>query len=138
MSDYLLDTNHASPLVTIGHPLRLKILHKVEEGDTFGLCVPVIVETKFGIGILPKVKSNLNEWQRLRTRLSIYTLDANDAELAVDLQLALRRIGWQLASFDALIATIALKYDLVLLTSDRDFHAVEGLRSENWLADLKR
>lgn len=93
MGRYLLDTNHASPLVTIGHPLRAKILVQREQGDTFGLCVPVITETKFGIGILPRTKANLEEWQRLRSSLTLYALDASDAELAVDLQLALRKRG---------------------------------------------
>lgn len=133
MADYLLDTNHASPLVTIGHPLRNTILKCLNQGDTFGLCVPVIVETKFGIGTLRRAKSNLAEWQRLRVLFPIYALDEHDAELAVDLQLALRKSGWQLASFDALIAAIALRYDLILLSSDKDFSAVDGLRTENWL-----
>lgn len=134
MGQYLLDTNHASPLVTIGHPLRTKILARREQGDTFALCVPVMTETKFGIGILPRAKSNLDEWQRLRPLLTTYALDAIDAELAVDLQLALRKMGWQLGSFDALIAAIALRYDLILLTTDRDFQAVDGLQVENWVS----
>jgi len=133
MANYLLDTNHASPLVTIGHPLRLKVLDRVEQGDTFALCVPVVAETKFGIGILRRAQSNLEEWQRLRAFLPIYALDANDAEFAVDLQLSLRRTGWQLASFDALIAIVALRHNLILLTSDSDFRAIEGLQIENWL-----
>ena len=133
MGDYLLDTNHASPLVTIGHPLRTKILESGAKGDTFALCVPVIVETKFGIGILPRAKSNLEEWQRLKALLTTYALDAHDADLAVDLQLSLRKIGRQLASFDALIAAIALRYDLILLTTDKDFQAIEELRTDNWL-----
>lgn len=136
MGSYLLDTNHASPLVTIGHPLRAKVLERRERGDIFALCVPVITETKFGIGILPRAKSNLEEWQRLQPLLATYALDVNDAELAVDLQLALRKTGWQLGSFDALIAAVALRYALILLTTDRDFQAVEGLQVENWLVNL--
>jgi len=135
MAQYLLDTNHASPLVTVGHPLRTKIIERREAGDTFALCVPAMTETKFGIGIF-RAKANLEEWQRLRPRFTAYALDASDAELAVDLQLALRKTGWQLASFDALIAAMALRYDLILLTTDRDFQAVAGLQIENWLVDL--
>lgn len=134
MADYLLDTNHASPLVTVGHPLRSKVLARRENGDTFGLCVPVILETKFGIGVLPRAQSNLKEWQRLKLLLTAYESDANDADIAVDFQLSLRKVGWQLASFDALIAVIALRYELILLTTDKDFRAVEELRTENWLA----
>jgi len=32
-----------------------------------------------------------------------------------------------------LIAAVALRYDLVLLTTDRDFLAVPHLMQENWL-----
>jgi len=137
MADYLLDTNHASPLVTIGHPLRNKILENLDSGHTFALCVPVISETLFGLGVLPRAKSNFEEWQRLKPLLATYGLDASDAEQAVDLQLSLRKSGWQLASFDALIATIALRYELTLLTTDKDFQIVEGLQAENWLVNLR-
>lgn len=136
MADYLLDTNHASPLVTIGHPLRAKVLEHRETGDTFALCVPVIVEAKFGVGILPRAISNLQEWERLCKLFTTYAVDGSDAEFAVDLQLSLRKSGWQLASFDALIAAIALRHKLTLLTTDRDFQAVEGLLTENWLLGL--
>ncbi|MCB0189396.1 MAG: PIN domain-containing protein, partial [Caldilineaceae bacterium] len=56
---------------------------------------------------------------------------------AVDLQLSLRKSGWQLASFDALIAAVALRHKLTLLTTDRDFQAVDGLLTENWLLGLR-
>ena len=95
-------------LVTFGHSLRSRILTHRENGDSFALCVPVIVETKFGIGLLPRAESNLEEWQRLRPLMTVYAVDANDAEVAVDLQLSLKDTGWELASFDALIATVAL------------------------------
>ena len=58
MANYLLDTNHASPLVTLSHPLRERILEKLDAGDDFAICVPVITETLFGIGILPRAKQN--------------------------------------------------------------------------------
>jgi predicted nucleic acid-binding protein len=34
---------------------------------------------------------------------------------------------------DATIAAGALHYDLVLLTTDRDFAAISDLKQENWL-----
>ena len=33
----------------------------------------------------------------------------------------------------SLIAVIALRYDLTLLTTDGDFQAIPGLRLENWI-----
>ena len=132
MAIYLLDTNHLSPLVTVNHPLRSKILERIQLGDEFALCTPVITETLYGIGILPRAQSNLAEWEQWRTAFLSYHLDDEAAERAAYLQLALRKKGWQLKTVDALIATVALKHDLILLTTDRDFSQVEGLKIENW------
>ena len=37
-------------------------------------------------------------------------------------------------TFIALIAAVALRYDLILLTTDKDFQPVVGLTQHNWLA----
>ena len=133
MADYLLDTNHASPLVTLSHPLRQLVSQALQANHTFSTCVPVLTETLYGIGILPRAKQNLAEWARLKPSILCYVPDENDARFAAELQLSLRRRGWQLETVDALIATIALRYDLTLLTSDNDFQAVPGLKLESWL-----
>ena len=134
MADYLLDTNHASPLVALGHPLRERVLRRIDEGHTFAVCVPVLTETLFGITILPRAALNRGEWQRLRLAVPCYLLDERDAESAADLQLALRRRGRQLETVDSPIAAVTLRYGLILLTTDKDFQAVPGLPQENWLA----
>lgn len=134
MTDYLMDTNHLSPLVTLSHPLRQRYFLGQQAGHTFALAVPALTETLLGISIAPRSTQNLAEWQRLIPGLTIYDLDRADAEQAADLQLQLRRRGWQLATVDALIAAVALRYNLTLLTSDQDFTAIASLPQENWLA----
>ncbi len=59
--------------------------------------------------------------------------DEIDGAAAAALQLALRRQGRQLVTVDALIAAVALRYDLVLLTTDRDFQAIPTLRQDDWV-----
>lgn len=133
MSDYLLDTNHASPLVTLGHPLRLRVLRQLDAGDSFATCVPVVTETIFGISVVPRAVQNRTEWNRLQPLLPCYSPDEDDAIAAAELQISLRQRGWQLETVYALIATLAVRYNLILLTTDGDFRAVPNLRSENWL-----
>ena len=65
--------------------------------------------------------------------LTVYDLDRADAERAAHLQIQLRRQGWQLGPVDALIAAVALRYGLTLLTTDRDFAAIPSPSQENWL-----
>lgn len=132
MANYLLDTNHAAALVTLSHPLRQRVLQRLQAGDTFAISVPVIAETLFGIGLLPRAAQNLAEWARLRPSLVCYAPDEVDAENAAALQRALRRQGWQLETVDGFVAVTALRYNLVLLTSDKDFAPVPGLKQENW------
>lgn len=133
MVNYLLDTNHLSPLITIGHPLRKKVFQNIRAGHTFAICVPVLTEMLYGIGTLRRAKQNQAEWARIKPNFHCYISDENDAEQAAKLRLLLRGRGWQLAAMDALIATICLRHNLVLLTTDKDFRAVPLLKKENWL-----
>ena len=133
MASYLLDTNHAAALVTLSHPLRQRVLQRLQAGDTFAITIPVIAETLFGIGLLPRAAQNLAEWAKLRPNLVCYVPDEADAENAAALRRALRGQGWQLETVDGFVAVTALRYNLVLLTSDKDFAPVPGLQQENWL-----
>lgn len=133
MTVYLLDSNHASPLVTLHHPLRAKILQARLAGDAFALTPPVIAEVWFGISQLSRAAQNRQEWMRVQTLMSVYGIDAQDGIDAAELQLALRSRGLQLETVDALIAAVALRNGLTLLTSDGDFAAIPGLPQGNWL-----
>jgi predicted nucleic acid-binding protein len=75
VTDYLLDTNHISPLVTIEHPLRAKILAQIQAGDTFSIATPALGEFLFGIGMLPRAERNMREWERLKQDFIYYSVD---------------------------------------------------------------
>ena len=49
MAAYLPDTNHDGALVVRTHPVRQRVLAARAVGDTFGLTIPVITETVYGI-----------------------------------------------------------------------------------------
>jgi len=64
--------------------------------------------------------------------LSLLETDEADALDAARLQVTLRRRGRQLGTVDALIAAVALRYNLTLLTTDNDFAAVPSLTTAKW------
>ncbi len=136
MAIYLLDANHASPLVTLTHPMRDKFFTALQAGHSFAICVPVLSEVWYGISLLPRAKQNREEWARLRVWLPCYSLDDADGDLAAELQITLRRIGRQLETVDALIAAVGIRYDLTLLTTDGDFLPITQLKKENWLEPM--
>ncbi len=133
MDGYLLDTNHLSPLVTLNHPLRERILSHYRQGYRFAIPLPALSEFLFGINLLPRAADNRAEWNKLKSSFNYYPLDHLDAQQAAILRLSLRKEGRQLALFDALIAVVALRYHLILLTTDKDFQPIPNLRLENWL-----
>ena len=132
MAEYLLDTNHISPLVTLGHPLRDRILARLQTGDIFSIIFPTLHEFLFGISILPRAEQNLEEWRQLKGLFKYYYLDEVLVEKSVELRVLLRHQGWQLELIDSLVAVTALQNDLILLTTDKDFQAVPKLRQEDW------
>jgi len=89
-------------------------------------------EFLYGISLLPRAERNLKEWERMKADFIYYSIDKNDAERSARLRLTLRQQGWQLGLIDAMIAVIALRNNLILLTNDKDFGAIVGLQQENW------
>jgi tRNA(fMet)-specific endonuclease VapC len=130
---YLLDANHLSPLVTVGHALRERIFSRLQYGDEFFVPTPALTELLFGIKMAPRSVANLHEWQRIQDSFRYVAVDRIDAEEAAELQAVLRRVGWQLATVDALIAALAIRNSLILLTTDGDFRLIRQLPQENWV-----
>ncbi|HRJ44906.1 MAG: type II toxin-antitoxin system VapC family toxin [Caldilineaceae bacterium] len=133
MAHYLLDANHLSPLVTLTHPLRQRILGQQRTQDVFSVPAPALSEMLFGIQVLPRREQNLRERNHLSPFFGFYGIEQVDAEKAAHLRVELRRIGRQLEALDAFIAVIAIRFDLILLTTDRDFDPIPGLQRDNWL-----
>ena len=92
----------------------------------------VVTEMIYGLLALPRARQNLQTWEDMRIMFTFYEVDIYDAEDAAHLQHELRLSGKQLGTVDALIAAIAIRYDMTLLTMDQDFDHVPNLSVENW------
>lgn len=99
------------------------------------LCaISVITHAEARLGFLLAAK-NLADPQRelFKHFLSVYQItilpvEQQVANANVRIQRTLMQIGQKLSPFDALIAATALTHNLPLLTSDRDFSRVPGLK----------
>ena len=72
------------------------------------------------------------DWQKYQNLFVYYDIDRDNAERSASLRIELRRRGRQLTAIDAMIAVIALRYGLILVTTDQDFVSIPGLHLENW------
>lgn len=132
MTHYLLDANHISPLVTLDHPVRERILQQISAGDTFYISVLALGEALYGFSVIARAKANQSHWQQLRSNFAFVDVSYTEVVQATMLRVALRKRGWQLELVDAILAIVALEGDMILLTTDHDFQAVPRLKTENW------
>lgn len=104
----------------------------VETGERFAIPSVVLHEFLFGIAIIKRAEQNLQEWESIGGRFDIYNIDGEIAQQAAMLRVQLRKQGWQLGGIDSMVAIIAVRNQLTLLTTDKDFQGVPDLKLENW------
>lgn len=96
------------------------------------LSVISVLELRVGAGL---VGADLVSAARARDVVDSFTsvfdvlpVTGKIADRAAEIRVHLRRQGTALGDFDLLIAATALVFDYPLLSADRDFHSVPGLR----------
>jgi tRNA(fMet)-specific endonuclease VapC len=128
---YLLDTNTASYVIKGNFPRVRERLLKVPMAEV-GISVVSEAELRFGVARLPeavKLKMVVEEFL-LRVEVLPWTSEA--AQHYARIRAALEKEGEPMGNLDMMIAAQALAEDAVLVTHDRVFRRVKGLRVEDW------
>lgn len=103
-------------------PVR-KVVRGLVLDDAALRCGPVELELRHGLR-----RHQVGEVVRVWYGLHLLPTDELDFTSAGDLLRDLREAGTSIPSVDALIATLALRHEVPLLTVDRHFDAVPGLQ----------
>ena len=134
MTGFLLDTNHLTESAKPLSPLLARLHAGVARGDRFHLCPIVAAEAAIWAGDGRKRELRPARLRAARSALTFVPLTEDDAVQSAEIRRNLRAGGRRLELPDALIAAVALRLDLTLLTADRDFAPVPHLRTADWLA----
>ena len=103
------------------------------------LCISTIALTELLVGAEKSDRSteNRREINRFAARLEVLPLDDAAAAHAAEIRGQLERRGQVIGGYDTLIAGHARSRGLIVVTGNlREFSRVDGLRSEDWLADV--
>ena len=133
MSDYLLDTNHASHFLDGTEPLTARIEAATDAGHRFGISVTVLGELYFAAFASQRRVQNLQALEDFLADAILWPFDELAAEEFGRIQVEQKAKGRPIPPLDAQIAAVARVYDLVLLTADRHFEFVDRVTVENWL-----
>lgn len=131
MTRYLLDTNIISdvfrnPDGAVDNALR------VHSGDEIGTSVVVKGEILFGLRKNSNLRG-LREFEMLLASIAVWSLEEPVESSYAALRLEMERRGDQIGANDLWIAAQALAIDAVVVTDDRAFMRLPGLKVENWL-----
>jgi tRNA(fMet)-specific endonuclease VapC len=92
----------------------------------------VVGELFYGAEISTKREENLKRIDTFIASLIVLTCDAHTGRKFGEVKGKLRAKGKPIPENDIWIAAVALQHDLTLVTRDKHFDHVDGLRTEVW------
>lgn len=124
----IIDTNALSDFLR-DQPEVVEIIAGVERP-----CLPVIVlgEYRYGVMNSRERRTLLPKLDECERRFPILTVDAGTARFFALIKTELRTRGRFIPENDLWIAALARQHNLPILTRDRHFEAVPGIRRMSW------
>ena len=126
----MLDTNAASGLMK-GQP-TITARFKAEAPDRVCLSAVTEGEMLFGVAKRPEARRLHAAVTEFLAAIDVLPWTSATARRYATLRAGLERQGRPLGALDLLIAAHAVEHNAVLVTNDRAFSAVPGLRVEDW------
>ena len=128
---YLLDTNTCSYVIKGNVPRVRERLLRVPMSEV-GISVVTEAELRFGVARLAGATKLETAVEEFLVRVEILPWDSECARHYARLRSALEGHGEPMGNLDMMIAAQALAAEAVLVTSDRVFKRVKGLKVEDW------
>jgi tRNA(fMet)-specific endonuclease VapC len=128
---YILDTNTVSYVIKGNFPHVRERLLRVPVSDV-GISVITEAELRFGVARLPQATKLGMVVEEFLRRLEVLVWDSAAARAYADLRARLEERGEPMGNLDLMIAAQALAVRAILVSNDRVFARVKGLRVEDW------
>ncbi len=128
---FLLDTNIASYIIKGSFPHVRERLVKVPISEV-GISVITEAELRFGVARVPNAARLAAAVEEFLLRVESLAWNSMAARHYARLRTALEEEGEPMGNLDLMIAAQALAAETILVTNDRVFHRVKGLKVEDW------
>jgi tRNA(fMet)-specific endonuclease VapC len=128
---FLLDTNIASYVIKGNVPHVRERLLKIPVSEV-GISVVTEAELRFGVARLPHAAKLGIAVDEFLLRVEVLPWNSQAAQHYARLRAALEQHGAPMGNLDLMIAAQALAAGTILVTNDRVFRRVKGLKVEDW------
>ncbi|MEK6807790.1 MAG: PIN domain-containing protein [Nanoarchaeota archaeon] len=128
----IFDTNFVIDVMN-GKPAAIeKLKGIIKNGEPEFVTAPTIFELFSGLSQCSKPELERKKILSALSRMTILHLDAEAAERGGELDGLLVKSGHQIDPIDSMIAGVALAKGEKILTRDKDFSKVAGLKVDSW------
>lgn len=139
MTDYLVDTNHASKILEGEKKLKSRLQKAKGTEDTFSISMTVLGELFLGelyyaVYASQRKQKDLARLKAFLDSVILWEYDRPAAEEFGRIQAEQKVKGKPIPSSDAQIAAVARLHNLKILSNDRHFTFVSNLPIESWLS----
>jgi tRNA(fMet)-specific endonuclease VapC len=126
----MLDTNTASSLLKG----QRNVLARLAETAPERICLSVVTEAEllYGVAKRPEARKLRAAIDAFLAAIEVLAWSSASARRYATIRAELERRGKPLGALDLFIAAHAVEHDAVLVTNDRAFGGVPGLRLEDW------
>src|SRR5882672_7378101 len=128
---YFLDTNTASYVIKGNFPRVRERLLKVPMSEV-GISVVTEAELRFGVVRLPEATKLKIVVEEFLLRVEVLPWNSEAAQHYARIRAVLEKDGEPMGNLDMMIAAQAMAAEAVLVTHDRVFRRVKGLKVEDW------
>lgn len=128
---FLLDTNMASYIIKGNFPHVRQRLLAVAMSEV-GISVITEAELRFGVARLPQAAKLGIAVEEFLLRVEALPWDSEAGKRYAHLRAILEEQGEPMGNLDLMIAAQALAVEAILVTNDRVFRRIKGLKIEDW------
>jgi len=128
---YLLDTNISSYVIKGKVPYVRENLRRIPMPEV-GISAVTEAELRFGVARKPGASQLQIAVEEFLVHVEILPWDSFAARHYATLRSSLEASGTPMGNLDMMIAAQALAVEAKLVTHDRVFHRVKGLKLEDW------
>ena len=125
---YLLDTN----IVSAWLKGESNVVSNIQRAMEIHIPVTVVGELCYGAQFSNRVEGNMNDLKNIIDAYSVLLINGSTAMIYGSIKSELRKKGRPIPENDIWIAAITIQHNLVLITRDKHFDEIEGLRMKKW------
>ena len=130
---YLLDTNICIYIIKKKPASVIKKFEKLKSGSV-AISTITLSELYYGVAKSSKPNENMIALQEFISPLEILDFTHDDSLIYGKIRTELQKKGSPIGAMDLLIASIAKRQDLILVTNNiKEFARISDLKIENWV-----